>query len=123
MGGPVDGTKLIQSLKTDLIEVLVEDPDIVLQHCHSQNILSNNEYNNIKDTHKRSEQIRDILDYVINKDNKCALKFLKVLRGQDMQETFPKLQLLLSDLPINKRKIQESTGVVHYYCWLNCFYF
>lgn len=112
MGGPEDGTRLIQSLKTDLIRVLGEEPDVVLQYCHSQNILSNNEYNNIKDTPKRSEQIRDILDYVINKDNKCALKFLRLLRTQDMQDTFPDLQVLLSDVSISKRKIQESTGMM-----------
>lgn len=117
MGGPADGTKLIQSLKTDLIKSLGDDPDFVLQHCHSQKILSNNEYNNIKDIRKRSEQIRDILDCVINKDDKCALKFLRLLRSPDMQETFPDLQELLSDLSINKQKIQESTGNVQWFLY------
>lgn len=107
MGGPADGTKLIRSLKTDLIDTLREDPDFVLQHCHSLNILSNNEYNNIKDINNRSKQVRNILDYVIHKGNKSALEFLRLLRRQDMQDTFPKLEVL-QDLSINKRKAPKS---------------
>ncbi|XP_026092911.1 uncharacterized protein LOC113065677 [Carassius auratus] len=108
MDGPVDGTKLILRLKPDLLEALTGDPDFLLQHCHASGILSNNEYNNIKDMNMRSRQVRDILDYVIHKDNKHALKFLKLLKTQDMQETFPKLQFL-QKLQINKRKTPKNT--------------
>ncbi|KAL0157833.1 hypothetical protein M9458_045909, partial [Cirrhinus mrigala] len=81
MDGPVDGTKLIRKLKPELLEALMGDPEFLLQHCHASGILSNNEYNNIKDLNMRSKQ----------KDNKHALNFLKLLKTQDMQETFPKL--------------------------------
>ncbi|XP_051961964.1 uncharacterized protein LOC127628998 [Xyrauchen texanus] len=105
MDGPVDGTKLILSLKPELMDALMEDPDFLLQHCHSLGILSNNQYNNIKDINKRSQQVRDILDYVIC-NNKRALSFLRLLKRQDMQETFPKLK----KLQINKRKMQKTTS-------------
>uniref|UniRef100_A0A8C2DFR0 Zgc:174906 n=1 Tax=Cyprinus carpio TaxID=7962 RepID=A0A8C2DFR0_CYPCA len=108
MDGPVDGIKLIRRHKTELLEALTGDPDILLQHCHASGILSNNEYNNIKDTNMRSKQVRDILDYVIHKDNKHALNFLKLLKTQDMQETFPKLHFL-QKLQINKRKTPKNT--------------
>ncbi|XP_051516895.1 uncharacterized protein LOC127419500 [Myxocyprinus asiaticus] len=107
MDGPVDGTKLILSFKPELMDALMEDPDLLLQHCHSLGILSNNQYNNIKDINKRSWQVRDILDYVIC-NNKRALSFLRLLKRQDMQETFPKLQLL-QKLQINKRKRQTTS--------------
>ncbi|XP_016376484.1 uncharacterized protein LOC107714991 isoform X2 [Sinocyclocheilus rhinocerous] len=108
MDGPVDGIKLIRRLKTELLEALTGDPDILLQRCHASGILSNNEYNNIKDMNMRSKQVRDILDYVIHKDNKHALNFLKLLKTQDMQETFPKLHFL-QKLQINKRKTPKNT--------------
>ncbi|KAK9954547.1 hypothetical protein ABG768_016601 [Culter alburnus] len=108
MDGPVDGTKLIQRHKPELLEALMGDAEFLLQHCHARGILSNNEYNNIKDINTRSKQVRDILDYVIHKDNKHALVFLKLLKTQDMQETFPKLQFL-QKLQINKRKTTKNT--------------
>ncbi|XP_048033292.1 uncharacterized protein zgc:174906 [Megalobrama amblycephala] len=108
MDGPVDGTKLIQRHKPELLEALMGDTEFLLQHCHARRILSNNEYNNIKDINTRSKQVRDILDYVIHKDNKHALDFLKLLKTQDMQETFPKLQFL-QKLQINKRKTTKNT--------------
>ncbi|KAI2649537.1 Death domain-containing protein CRADD [Labeo rohita] len=108
MDGPVDGTKLIRRLKTELLDALKGDPEFLLQHCHASGILSNNEYNNIKDLNMRSEQVRDILDYVIHKDNKHALNFLKLLKTQDMQEAFPKLEFL-QKLQINKRKTTKNT--------------
>ncbi|XP_016139352.1 uncharacterized protein [Sinocyclocheilus grahami] len=108
MDGPVDGIKLIRRHKTELLEALTGDPDVLLQRCHASGILSNNEYNNIKDTNMRSKQVRDILDYVIDKDNKHALNFLKLLKTQDMQETFPKLHFL-QKLQINKRKTPKNT--------------
>ncbi len=111
MDGPVDAIKLIRRHKTELQEALTGDPEILLQHCHASEILSNNEYNNIKDTNMRSKQVRDILDYVIHKDNKHALNFLKLLKTQDMQETFPKLHFL-QKLQINKRKSLKNTGMI-----------
>ncbi|KAL1250302.1 hypothetical protein QQF64_021307 [Cirrhinus molitorella] len=84
------------------------DTDFLLQHCHASGILSNNEYNNIKDINMRSRQVRDILDNVIHKDNRHALNFLKLLKTQDMQETFPKLEFL-QKLQINKRKTPKNT--------------
>lgn len=111
MDGPVAGTKLIQRHKPELLEALMGDTEFLLQHCHASGILSNNEYNNIKDINMRSKQVRDILDYVIHKDNKHALSFLKLLKTQDMQETFPKLQFL-QKLQINKRKTTKNTGMI-----------
>lgn len=108
MDGPVDGTKLIQKHKLVLLKALMGDAELLLQHCHARGILSNNEYNNIKDINMRSKQVRDILDYVIHKDNKHALSFLKLLKTQDMQETFPELQFL-QKLQINKRKTPNNT--------------
>lgn len=108
MDGAVDGTKLIQRHKLELLEALIEDPDFLLQHCHARGILSNNEYNNIKDINTRSKQARDILDYVILKDNKHALTFLKLLKTPEIQETFPKLHFL-QNLPNNKRKTTKNT--------------
>ncbi|XDV46346.1 hypothetical protein PO909_014254 [Leuciscus waleckii] len=108
MDGPLDGTKFIQKHKPDLIQALMGDTEFLLQHCHARGILSNNEYNNIKDINIRSKQVRDILDYVIHKDNKHALSFLKLLKTQDMQETFPELQFL-QKLQINKRKTPHNT--------------
>jgi len=111
MDGPVDGTKLILKHKLVLLQALMGDTDFLLQHCHARGILSNNEYNNIKDIDTRSKQVRDILDYVMHKDNKCALSFLKLLKRQDMQETFPELQFL-KKLHINKRKTTNNTGMI-----------
>ncbi|XP_073679482.1 uncharacterized protein [Garra rufa] len=108
MDGPVDGTKLIRRLKPELLEALMGDANVLLQHCHASEILSNNEYNNVKDIGMRSRQVQDILDYVIHKDNKHALKFLKLLKTQDMQEAFPKLEFL-QKLQINKRKTTKNT--------------
>ncbi|XP_051947627.1 uncharacterized protein LOC127618962 [Xyrauchen texanus] len=107
MDGPVDGTKLILRFKPELMDALKEDPDLLILHCHSLGILSSNEYNNIKDINIRSRQVRDILDYVIC-DNKRALSFLRLLRRQDMQETFPNLKFLQT-LQINKRKTPKTT--------------
>ncbi|XP_016139354.1 uncharacterized protein [Sinocyclocheilus grahami] len=58
MDGPVDGIKLIRRHKTELLEALTGDPDVLLQRCHASGILSNNEYNNIKDTNMRSKQLQ-----------------------------------------------------------------
>lgn len=93
-GKAEDGSKLIKQFKVQLIDALSGEPDLVLQHCHSSDILSQREYDHVKACRVPSDQARDILDYVMKKDKKHISMFLNLLKSETIQQAFPKLDFL-----------------------------
>lgn len=107
-GEPAGGARLIQKFKPQLIDALFGDPDFLLQHCHSSRLLTQKEYDHVKATAVPWDKARDILDYMMNKDRKRVQMFLSLLKKNEIQETFPKLQFL-NDLPQSK---PITTGII-----------
>ncbi|XP_076839834.1 uncharacterized protein LOC143484796 [Brachyhypopomus gauderio] len=95
MDGEVQGDAgLLQKFKPQLIDALSGDADFVLQNCHSLFLLSQREYDHVKATAIPSQQVRDILDYMMTKNDERIQTFLELLKKDEMQKTFPKLQFL-----------------------------
>lgn len=113
------GSQLLRSLKIRLIDILSGDSEFVLQHAHSLSILSDLQYKQVKSLTDPCEKVRDILDHVIQKGESSSEEFLTLLKGDDMQETFPRLDILNKQPEINKkytaaekRKASEDPGSV-----------
>ncbi|XP_016139353.1 uncharacterized protein [Sinocyclocheilus grahami] len=101
MDGPVDGIKLIRRHKTELLEALTGDPDVLLQRCHASGILSNNEYNNIKDTNMRSKQLQ------INK-RKTPKNTVHAVIDFGLSETTAKRRQEMENEPLHSRMVSEK---------------
>ncbi|XP_027000535.2 uncharacterized protein zgc:174906 [Tachysurus fulvidraco] len=101
---PAGGARLLQKFKLQLIDALCGDPDFLLQHCHSSHLLTQKQYDHIKNTAMPWDKARDILDCMMNKDQKCVQKFLSILKDKDIQEAFPKLEFL-HQVPQSKSNI------------------
>ncbi|XP_066528717.1 ankyrin-3 [Hoplias malabaricus] len=106
-GDPVGGTRLLQKFKLKLIDALCGDTDFILQHCHSLSLLSQREYDHVKSTSVPSEKARDLLDYIMTKDDRSVQSFLRLLKEDEIQETFHKLSFL-KELPLNTSTVQTT---------------
>uniref|UniRef100_A0A4W5K0A4 Zgc:174906 n=1 Tax=Hucho hucho TaxID=62062 RepID=A0A4W5K0A4_9TELE len=106
--------QVLRRLKPKLIDTLSADPDFVLQHADSLSLLARHEYKQVKALTDPSRQAQDLLDHVINKGPTAAEKLLQLLRGKEMQDTFPNL-LFLNELPVNDQRAagEKGTGTVH----------
>ncbi|XP_060750014.1 uncharacterized protein zgc:174906 [Tachysurus vachellii] len=100
-GEPADGARLLQKFKLQLIDALCGDPDFLLQHCHSSRLLTQMQYDNLKNTAMPWDKARDILDCMMKKDRKRVEKFLSILKDKEIQEAFPKLEFLRK-VPLRK---------------------
>lgn len=108
---PLGGAQqVLRRLKPKLIDTLSADPDFVLQHVDSLSLLARHEYKQVKALTDPSKQAQDLLDHVINKGPATAEQFLQLLRGKEMQDTFPNL-LFLKELTVNdQRAAGEKEG-------------
>lgn len=79
-----------------LINVLVSDPDYILQHLQADALITQREYNIVK-TKKQSDEetVIDILDKIMNKGEDTCRRFLALLQTDDVQQTFPDLKRLI----------------------------
>lgn len=98
---PAGGARLIQESKLKLIDALCGDPDFLIQHCHSSRLLTQKEYDHVKATAVPWDKARDILDYMMSKDQKRVQTFLSLLKKKELQEAFPKLEFL-NELPLSQ---------------------
>lgn len=103
-------TRLLRTLKAQLIDILGADADFVLQHADSRSLLSIHGYQQVKACRTPSEKVIDLLDHIIGRGPEAALSFLQLLRDEDLQKTFPRLALL-NDLQEGEkcRKNAEET--------------
>lgn len=109
-GDPAGGAELILKFKPRLIDALCGDADFVLQHCHSLNLLTQRQYDQVKNNTVPSEKVRDILDSIMANFRKGDQRFLNLLRESEMQEMFPKLAFL-KELPSDRPQTAGNSGV------------
>nr|XP_023683625.1 caspase-8-like isoform X1 [Paramormyrops kingsleyae] len=104
----------IRANKMGLIDVLMSDPDYILQNLQADALITQREYNIIK-TKKLSveETVIDILDKIMNKGEDTCRRFLTLLQTDDVQETFPNLKhLICPNVP--KQDNQEFAEISEY---------
>lgn len=87
-------TRLLRTQKVRLIDILSADADFVLQHAHSRHLLSRPGYQRVKACRTPTEKVTDLLDHIIQRGPKPAQGFLELLKDEDLQETFPRLNEL-----------------------------
>lgn len=87
-------TRLLRTQKVRLIDILSADADFVLQHAHSRDLLSRPGYQQVKACRTPTEKVTDLLDHIIQRGPKPAQGFLELLKDEDLQETFPRLNEL-----------------------------
>lgn len=71
--------------KVNLIKWLCADM-FILQHVHSKKIITTNEYTGLKNIPDPSIQITDLLDLILKKGNHICIKFLALLKEDDVNE-------------------------------------
>uniref|UniRef100_UPI003AAD4B7B uncharacterized protein n=1 Tax=Centroberyx gerrardi TaxID=166262 RepID=UPI003AAD4B7B len=104
---PAGEIQLLRSLKAKLIDILSADADFVLQHADSRFLLSPHGYKQVKALPVPSEQVRDLLDHVIQRGPEAAQGLLQLLKHKDLQDTFP-LLAFLKDLQVNTLPAGET---------------
>ncbi|CAL1606213.1 unnamed protein product [Knipowitschia caucasica] len=112
MNGKASSCEILRRLKARLIPVLSGHADFVLQHADSRSLVTPQGYRQIKSCRIPDEKIRDLLDHIIESGPKASQGLLDLLRCQELQETFPTLDLIKDtkvdvacfDCKISKRK-------------------
>ncbi|KAL2104244.1 hypothetical protein ACEWY4_001112 [Coilia grayii] len=100
-GETVRGDVLLRKLKPQLIDILTADPDLLLQHTDALGLLTRREYAHVKSITNPSHEVRDLLDYVIEKGSSKSYSLLHHLQKKEMQDTFPRLEFLHKLFQIN----------------------
>ena len=108
----VGGDSLLRKLKPKLIDILTADPDLVLQHTDSISLLTRWEFKDVKSIPKPSEEVRDLLDYVIQKGSSTSLRLLSLLQEKEMQQTFPRLGFLKE---LSQKEKTKRPCIILYY--------
>lgn len=98
-------TRLLRTLKAQLIDILGADADFVLQHADSRSLLSPHGYQQVKACRTPTEKVTDLLDHIIQRGPEAARGFLDLLRDEDLQRTFPRLTLVNE---FQRRKAEET---------------
>ncbi|XP_065096305.1 caspase-8-like [Paramisgurnus dabryanus] len=83
----------IRQNKVFLVETLCEEADVIVQHAQQEKLITQREYRNLKDVGKRSREtmIIDLLDKLMSKGEETCCKFIKLLKQDNIVETFPLL--------------------------------
>ncbi|XP_048834103.1 caspase-8 isoform X2 [Brienomyrus brachyistius] len=104
----------IRENKMGLINVLMSDPDYILQHLQADALITQREYNIINSNRQSHEKtVIDILDKIMNKGEDTCRRFLTLLQTDDVQETFPNLKCLIC-LNVPKQDNQEMAEISEY---------
>lgn len=73
------------------MEWLQVDRSLILQHVHSEEIITDSEYRTIKAITNPYEACSDLLDKLYDKGEETCAKFLCVLDNKRIKETYPDL--------------------------------
>ncbi|KAJ0036770.1 hypothetical protein NQD34_005447 [Periophthalmus magnuspinnatus] len=92
--------ELLRGVKAQLISILSSQADFVLQHADSRSLVTPQGYRQIKSCRIPDEKMRDLLDHIIERGPKAAQGLLELLKDQELQETFPKLNFIKS-MPVD----------------------
>ncbi|XP_066520914.1 caspase-8-like [Hoplias malabaricus] len=102
----------IRQQKTTLIKILSGDGMFVLQHVQQAQLITWEEYCNLKDNltnQNRNVFIINLLDKLMQKGDEQCHKFFELLQQDEMQQTFPPLEELL--IPPAVRQVVPAQDV------------
>lgn len=100
---------VLQSHKAKLIDILSSDADFVLQHADSHFLVSRGAYKQIKACRNPTEKVRDLLDHVISRGPDAEHRLLELLKDEELQEQFPKLDFIKS-IQVNTQSAEKETS-------------
>lgn len=83
--------EIIKKNKVKLIRWLRSD-NLILQHVQSENLITTDEYTKLKMISDPGTQITELLDLMLQKENKVCFKFLELLKDDDVNESSPALR-------------------------------
>ncbi|XP_056321796.1 uncharacterized protein si:dkey-10c21.1 [Danio aesculapii] len=84
--------KIIVTNKPKLIRWLSVDATDLLQHVQSKGIIKTEEYNDLMSVSSSRSIVINLLDLLIGKGESTCLTFLKLLKEDDVNESFPELR-------------------------------
>ena len=90
--------KLIMDNKVKIINSLMTDV-FILQHAHEKRIISDRQYQNLKDFPILEKTIISLIDQVIAKGQETSHEFLQVLKEPEVLRTYPQLKDILKNVP------------------------
>ncbi|XP_036968992.1 uncharacterized protein LOC119027683 isoform X2 [Acanthopagrus latus] len=91
--------KMITEHKVELINCLMADHSLILQHAHAKQVITDRQYQNIKSLTTPENTVTELIDNVIivNGEKSCAA-FLEVLKLPDVLSTHPQLKEIVNKM-------------------------
>ncbi|KAM9486690.1 uncharacterized protein Hap1MRO34_006628 [Clarias gariepinus] len=83
--------EIIKKNKVKLIRWLRSD-NLILQHVQSENLITTDEYTKLKMISDPGTQITELLDLMLQKEDNVCIKFLELLKDDDVNESCPALR-------------------------------
>ncbi|KAG7237044.1 hypothetical protein INR49_032871 [Caranx melampygus] len=84
--------RIIKQHKVELIACLGADQSFILQHVHASDIVTDREYNKLKDSNTRETAVIELIDQVIAKGQNFCSRFIQVLKKPEIICTYPQLE-------------------------------
>ncbi|XP_031152379.1 uncharacterized protein si:dkey-10c21.1 isoform X3 [Sander lucioperca] len=85
--------KIIKNHKVELEECLRADHSFILQHVHAKHIVTDRQYQRLKNISQPEECVIELIDQVIARGQESCSLFLEVLKEPDILQTYPQLKL------------------------------
>lgn len=83
--------RTIRQHKVELIDCLMADHSFILQHVHACDIVTDREYNKLKDSDTREKAVTELIDQVLAKGQNSCSRFIQVLKMPEILCTYPQL--------------------------------
>lgn len=90
--------KMIIAHKVELIDCLRADHSFILQHVHAKDVVTDRQYQDLRNISGPEKTVTNLLDNVIGRGEKSCSLFLEVLKKPDVLETYPQLKQILKKM-------------------------
>ncbi|XP_071338592.1 uncharacterized protein [Trachinotus anak] len=84
--------KMITTQKVELIDCLRADCSFILQHVHARQIVTDRQYQTLKETSSSENAVTNLIDQVIGNGQESCSLFTEVLKQPEVLSTFPQLK-------------------------------
>lgn len=99
--------------KTSIQSILCADYRLILNKVYERNLISNREYNNLKNINRENDEGHtvELLDKIMNKGEQVCRDFLQVLQtDREIETTYPELKNTLQvDASLPPNSVQERS--------------
>lgn len=99
--------EMIKKHKVKLTDCLRADASFIMQHVAARGIITDREYQRLRETSQSEDAVIELLDKLIHKDEASCSRFLEVLKDPEVLSTFPWLRVWFGTVVSSGRETHQ----------------